>query len=229
MAHCRIVWTFGWRALYRQVVRSSFATVPFYRERWALRGRTDPVVVAGRTGEHGGAIPAAALAGRLPDLVPLAGGSATPDPLRGLEIVLPQCARVAPDTLIIGVAPEHHPLSVPFESTPDEPRGHVLAVGTRAQLAGVGPAVPRVELVPFAERGTSGLLVDELLGVLGGARDCGHWHLDWPRVYARETPLGLAFTLLRQRSPRLVDIVPAGGADGRIIRCPQHRTPVVVA
>ncbi|RLK54307.1 hypothetical protein CLV68_5857 [Actinokineospora cianjurensis] len=228
MAHCAIVWTFGWRALYRQVVRSSFATVPFYRERWALHGRTDPVVVAGRTGDYDGAVPVADLAGRLPDLVPLAGGSATPDPLRGLEIVLHQCARISPDTLIIGAAPEYHPRAVAFESTPDEPRGHVLAVGTPGQLAGVGRDIPRVPLVTLAERGTEGVLVDDLLGVLGGVRDCGNWHIDWPRVYARETPLGLAFTLLLQRSPRLVDIVPAG-ASGRIARCPRHRTPVIAA
>ncbi|MBM7773623.1 hypothetical protein JOD54_003827 [Actinokineospora baliensis] len=223
------MWTFGWRALYRQVVRSSFATVPFYRERWALVGRTDPVVVDGRTGEHGGAVPAADVAGRLPDLVPLAGGDATVDPLRGLEIVLHQCARVTPETVILGAVPPHHPRGFALESTPDELRGHVLAVGTPEELAGVAAEIPRVPLVAPSERGEEGLLVDDLLGVLGGVRDCGNWHLDWPRVYARETPLGLAFTLLLQRSPRLVDIVPAGGAEGRIERCPRHRTPVIAA
>ncbi|WP_253888211.1 hypothetical protein [Actinokineospora diospyrosa] len=223
------MWTFGWRALYRQVVRSSFATVPFYRELWAVDGRTEPVVVSGRTGAHGGAVPAAAVSGRLPDLVPLAGGSAEVDPLRGLEMVLHQCARVTPDTVIIGAVPPHHPRGLALESTPDEPRGDLLAVGTPAQLAGVAAGIPRVPLVTPGERGTEGLLVDDLLGVLGGVRDCGNWHLDWPRVYARETPLGLAFTLLLQRSPRLVDIVPAGGAEGRVDRCPQHRTPVIAA
>jgi hypothetical protein len=135
-----------WRADYLRVVRSTFRTVPFYRERWALDGRTDPVVVPGKTGTHGGAVPIAEALRRAADLVPLAGGDA---PI-GLE-----------------------------------------------------------------------------LGVLGGPGPCGHWHLDWPRVYTRETGAGLAFTLLRQRSPRLVDIVPAEPIGSRLGRCPRHGTPVV--
>ncbi len=192
-----------------------------------MSGRTDPVVVAGRVGEHGGAVPAAAVLERVSDLVPLAGGSAAVDPLRGLDFVLYQCARVTPETTVVGVAPAHHPRVIDFESTPDELRGHVLAVGTPKQLARFNRDVPQVPLVAPSERGDQGLLVDDLLGVLGGVRDCGNWHLDWPRVYARETSLGVAFTLLRQRSPRLVDIVPAGGADGRVELCPRHRSPVI--
>lgn len=134
-----------WRADYLRVVRSTFRTVPFYRERWALDGRTDPVVVPGRTGTDGGAVPIAEAVRRAADLVPLPGGS---------------------------------------------------------------DAKPA-------------------LGVLGGPRSCGHWHLDWRRVYARETPAGLAFTLLRQRSPRLVDIIPAEPVGSRLGVCPRHGTPVV--
>src|SRR4051812_50046789 len=82
------MWNLGagvvWRAAYVRAVRSAFATVPFYRERWALDGREDPVVVPGRTGTNGGAAPLAEAVHRLVDLVPLAGGAAPPDPARGL-------------------------------------------------------------------------------------------------------------------------------------------------
>jgi hypothetical protein len=135
-----------WRTDYLRVVRSTFRTVPFYRERWALDGRTDPVVVPGKTGIHGGAVPIADAIRRAADLVPLAGGD---------------------------------PGTVPT------------------------------------------------LGFLGRPGSCGRWHLDWLRVYARETEAGLAFTLLRQRSPRLVDILAAEPVGFRLGICPRHGTPVV--
>jgi hypothetical protein len=141
-----------WQLAYRRVVRSSFATVPYYRHRWALEGRTDPVR------------PADAERALL-DLIPLAGGRSEVDPERWLGSVL-----------------------------------------------GGGP---------------HGLIHDRLLGYLGALRGCGHWHLDWKRVYARETAAGLAFTLLRQDSPRFVDILLADGLRGRIEPCPRHGTPVV--
>ncbi|HET6703563.1 MAG TPA: hypothetical protein VFH84_01240, partial [Amycolatopsis sp.] len=66
------MWTLGagvvWRAAYVRAVRSAFATVPFYRERWALDGREDPVVVPGRTGTNGGAAPLAEAVHKLVDL-----------------------------------------------------------------------------------------------------------------------------------------------------------------
>ena len=145
-----------WKAAYVRLVRSSFATVPFYREHWALNGRTDPILVPGREGVNGGAVPAETLAARLGDLVPLKGGLRVVEPLR--------------------------------DNGPD-------------------------------------LLTDELLGVLARRRDCGHWHVDWTTVYVRSTPAGLAFSLLRQRSPRLVDVLPAGGLAGDV---EWHRGPVVV-
>ena len=73
-----------WRMAYRQKVTSAFRTVPLYRERWALSGRTDPVVVPGRRGVHSGAIQKGEALRRLADLVPLAGGTALVDSLRGL-------------------------------------------------------------------------------------------------------------------------------------------------
>jgi len=75
--------------------------------------------------------------------------------------------------------------------------------------------------------GPNGLLYDRTLGYLGGLRDCGRWHLDWRRVHARETDAGLAVTLLRQRSPRFVDILVGGGVFASVARCPRHGTPVV--
>lgn len=94
-----------WRRGYQRVVRSSFATVPFYRELWALSGRTDPVLVPGKHGVDGGAVRPGALAGRLGDLVPLAGGSAEPDPLRGLGPALAEQVGLAPDALVAVVDP----------------------------------------------------------------------------------------------------------------------------
>ncbi|WP_290062326.1 hypothetical protein [Amycolatopsis sp. MEP2-6] len=81
------MWNLGagvaWRAAHARAVRSAFATVPFYRERWALDGREDPVVVPGRTGTNGGAAPLAEAVRKLVDLVPLAGGARQPAPARG--------------------------------------------------------------------------------------------------------------------------------------------------
>jgi hypothetical protein len=145
-----------WKAAYVRLVRSSFATVPFYREHWALSGRTDPILVSGKEGVNGGAVPAEMLAERLGDLVPLKGGRDTVEPLR--------------------------------DNGPD-------------------------------------VLTDELLGVLARRRDCGHWHVDWTTMYVRSTPAGLAFSLLRQRSPRFVDVLPAGGLPGQVGWC---RGPVLL-
>ena len=125
-----------WDRAYRRLVRSSFAEVPFYRERWALDGNRGPTTVA-------------EIESRLDDLTPLGDRSPEPKPVPTLD---------------------------------------ELAV----------------------------------------LRDCGLWHLDWRRVYARETPDGVALSLLRQRSPRLVDILGAP-APRRLVTCPQHRTPGVTA
>ncbi|MGH3623500.1 MAG: hypothetical protein ACRDQ5_17160, partial [Sciscionella sp.] len=78
-----------WRSAYLRAVRSAFATVPLYRETWALSGRTEPVLVPGRTGSYGGAIRADEVVRKLVDTVPLAGGTSTPDPARGLSGLLP--------------------------------------------------------------------------------------------------------------------------------------------
>jgi hypothetical protein len=112
----------------------------------------------------------------------------------------------------------------------------VVAVGTDKQVAELTAALPddlaaRLDLVPRRtvhelDSGPHGVLHDPALGYLGVLRQCGRWHLDWPRVYARETDAGLAFTLLRQHSPRFVDLLTGGGAT--LGRCPRHGTPVVL-
>lgn len=257
------MWTVGvsaaWRAAYRRSVRSAFATVPFYRERWALDGRTDPVLVPGRTGTDSGAAPLAEAVHKIVDLVPLAGGTQRIDPSRGLGPVLRKARSVTGDALIVVlggdevrapvdlprgvrccvVDPDVPASSVLAELSAELRRGRrVLAIGDDKQLAVFAAALPedrayRVESVPRREldtmdSGPYGVLHDPALGYLGAIEECGRWHLDWPRVYARPTTGGLAFTLLRQESPRFVDVLPAGGVRGEIAPCPRHGTPVVL-
>jgi hypothetical protein len=248
-----------WRSAYRRVVRSSFATVPFYRHQWALGGRTDPELVPGRGGVHGGAVLPAEVDGAMVDLVPLAGGDRDADPNRGLGsalgpvmsgslvVVLDGAGTDPPTDLPRGVrgcvldpdAVAADGASTAFaELTAALARGAVvLAVGgdkDLATLAGVLPADLAVRLgrrpvreLDQLDGGPYGLLHDRVLGYLGAFGECGRWHVDWRRVYARETDGGLAFTLLRQDSPRLVDVLVAGGVRGRVRPCPRHGTPVV--
>lgn len=248
-----------WRAAYRRTVRSTFATVPFYRHRWAVDGRTDPVLVAGRTGTHGGAVTPAEVDSARIDLVPLAGGRSEPDPARGLGPVLgplPPGALIA----VLDEAGSRPPTDLPgrvrgcvldpeeaadgasvvlAELTATFARGAtVLAVGTDKQLIRLSGALPPEQAARLGRRplreldqldgGPYGLIHDRLLGYLGAFGACGRWHLDWPRVHARETDAGLAFTLLRQDSPRFVDVLVGGGVRGRVAPCPRHGTPVVL-
>ncbi|MFJ9781677.1 hypothetical protein ACIRSS_18975 [Amycolatopsis sp. NPDC101161] len=235
-------------------MRSAFATVPFYRERWALDGREDPVLVPGRTGTNGGAAPLAEAVHQLVDLVPLAGGAQRTEPARGLGRVLRTARRPGPGDLVVLLGPDdlRPPADLPkgvrgCVADPDAPgpsvlrevtavldRGHrVFAVGDDKAIAAFA-GDPRVEAVPQREldsldAGPYGVLRDPVLGYLGAFGDCGRWHLDWPHVYARKTAGGLAFTLLRQASPRFVDVIPAGGVRGEIAPCPRHGSPVVLA
>ena len=158
-----------WDRAHERVVRSSFASVPFYRERWALV-----------TGDPAGV---AELEQRRDDLVPI-GGTPRFDPRRGLDRLL---RRV----------------------------DHTGAAWSARD--------------PLPAGATAGSTIrDGLLGDLAVLRDCGHWHLDWRRIYARNTPRGVAFTLLRQQSPRLVDVVVAPGPL-RVMICPRHHSPGVTA
>jgi hypothetical protein len=264
LADSRPVWTQGtqvwWRVAYRRAVRDSFAAVPLYRERWALDGRTDPVLVLGRLGRDGGAVPAAEVARRVSDLVPLGGGATELDPLRGLGSVLPGLPSGAlvvvlattgvrpPNDLAAGVRgcvldPDRLPGDESSAALAEVVRrlrhgGAVLAVGTDEQVARLVEALPAgdaaalrhlpVRELDQLDAGPHGLLHDPLLGFLGSFRRCGRWHVDWRRVYVRETGAGLAFTVPRQRSPRLVDVLAAGGVAGRVGRCPRHASPVVL-
>lgn len=252
------MWNLGagvvWRAAYVRAVRSAFATVPFYRERWALDGREDPVLVPGRTGTNGGAAPLAEAVHKLVDLVPLAGGAPRTEPVRGLGRVLRTAREPGPGSLVVLLGPDglRPPADLPkgvrgCVTDPDEPSvsvlrevdavlrrgGRVLAVGDDKAIAAFSED-PRVEAVPHREldsldAGPYGVLHDPALGYLGALGNCGRWHLDWRHVYARPTAAGLAFTLLRQDSPRFVDVLPAGGVRGEIATCPRHGTPVVLA
>jgi hypothetical protein len=257
------MWEMGvsavWRAAYLRSVRSAFATVPFYRERWALDGRRDPVLVPGRTGTDSGATPLAEALHKIVDLVPLAGGVRRVEPNRGLGPVLRKARALDRGALVAvlgsGMAPPPADLprgvrccvvdsdtpspSMLAEVTAALRRGQrVLAVGEDKELAVFAAVLPeerayRVEAVPRREldsldTGPYGVLHDPALGYLGALESCGRWHLDWPRVYARATTGGLAFTLLRQDSPRFVDVLPAGGVRGEIEPCPRHGSPVVL-
>lgn len=249
-----------WRVAYQRVVISSFRTVPFYRERWALSGRTDPVLVAGRHGVHGGAVRTTDVLRRSAELVPLSGGGARLDPHRGLGPVL--AMRTPPGDTGVAVVLDKMDVLPPVDLPrglrgcvldPDsEPAGgtllaitnalrrgvSVVAVGDDKQLAGLAALLPddlAVRLDPLPRRalgeldgGPDGLLHDDVLGHLGRFGHCGRWHLDWRRVHARVTDGGLAFTLLRQRSPRLVDVLAGGGVAGAVEPCPRHGTPVVL-
>jgi hypothetical protein len=256
VAHSRLVnvepW---WRLAYRRKVASAFRTVPLYRERWALSGRTDPVVAPGRSGVHSGAIQKAEALRRLVDLVPLRGGTTLVDSLRGLGpalsagfalrgggfvAVLDKADVLPPSDLPRGVtgcvldlgSSESAWRALTVALGRDKP---VFAVGADKELAALVAELPeelaiRLDAVPRREvdeldSGPYGLLHDSLLGYLGALRQCGRWHLDWRRVYARETDAGLAVTLLAQRSPCLVDILVGPATLGR---CPRHRTPVVL-
>lgn len=231
--------------------------MPLYRERWALSGRTDPVVVPGRHGVHSGAIQKDDALRRLADLVPLGGGTALVETLRGLGpalasrfplrgggfvAVLDKMDTRSPSDLPRGVTgcvldlPAGPAESAWLTLTAALRRGGpVFAVGTDKQLAELAGELPeelttRLEVVPNRtvrelDSGPYGLLHDSLLGYLGALRQCGRWHLDWRRVYARETDAGLAVTLLGLPSPCLVDILVGPATLGR---CPRHGTPVVL-
>ncbi|SFB27793.1 hypothetical protein SAMN05216266_107195 [Amycolatopsis marina] len=259
------MWTTGvsalWRSEYRRAVRSAFDTVPFYRERWALDGRTQPTLVPGRTGTRDGAVTPDDAARAMVDLVPLAGGAARPDPVRGLGSVLPHARPLRRDTLVVVADPEMTlpPADLggrmrgcvldPEALLTDEPamteltnallrKDSVVAVGPDKGLAALDSALradlpQRLDRVPHRtlaelDGGPYGLIHDPQLGYLGAFHRCGRWHLDWRRVYVRSTRAGLAVTLLRQESPRMVDVLVAGGVAGKVASCPRHGTPVVL-
>ena len=242
-------------------MRSSFATVPFYRAQWALDGRTEPVLVPGRTGTRDGATPSAIARRNVIDLVPLAGGDAELDPCRGLGAVLTTSAGLGAGDLVVVLDPaaKHAPSDLPDgargalldpDHAGDEPAtftamvnaarggGRVLVVGTDKELALLDAALPpdvapRLTRIPRREldqldTGPYGVLHDPALGYYGAIGECGRWHPHEATVLVRETRCGLAFSLPKQHSPRLVDILPAAGDQAELGRCPRHGTETLV-
>jgi hypothetical protein len=74
------------------------------------------------------------------------------------------------------------------------------------------------------------LLYEPPLGYLGAlVPACQGFHLDWRRVHARERDGTVTFSLLHERRPTLLDIVPSG-ADGLLVDdCHRHGSPVLRA
>ena len=82
-----------WQAGYHRLARSSFATVPLYRELWSpLRGREPGMA---------GVIHVDEVVRKLIELVPLSGGDAELNPLRGLGPVLRRVRRLGSGALIV--------------------------------------------------------------------------------------------------------------------------------
>jgi hypothetical protein len=74
------------------------------------------------------------------------------------------------------------------------------------------------------------LLYEPPLGYLGAlVPDCQGYHLDWQRVHARERDGTVTFSLLRERRPTLLDIVPPGADVVRVAECRRHGSPMLRA
>jgi hypothetical protein len=74
------------------------------------------------------------------------------------------------------------------------------------------------------------LLYEPPLGYLGAlVPDCQGFHLDWRRVHARDRDGTVTFSLLRERRPTLLDIVPSGADGVRVAECRRHGSPVLRA
>lgn len=174
-----------WVGAYRRVVRDSFRTVPFYRERWALQPGSRVVSMD-------------EVQRRRPDLVPLGGGAEESDDRRSRLAI----ARFAVD---VGAA----------QHRADRNLAPVVASGAFVDSG-----------APLA-LGT--LLRDPMLGYLGVVGDCGFSHLPWREVYARSMERGVAMTLLRQKSPRLVDVLLPNSAGVAVSVCVRHGCPVLTA
>lgn len=146
-------------------------------------------------------------------------------------------ARVTSTDEAQGRRPDLIPLGGGAEET-DDRRSHqaitrlAVEVGAAQRRPGrdLGPAVVVEQLAAAQAPLSPGtLLRDPLLGYLGVVGDCGFWHLPWAEVYARRTDVGIAVTLLRQRSPRLVDVLLPGAAAADLSLCIRHSCPVLTA
>lgn len=115
--------------------------------------------------------------------------------------------------------------------------GAAWVVGSPDELAAAVPAGDRfrpVHRLPVAAvTGTAAtdvpvVLYEPMLGYLGArVPQCRQFHLDAPRVYARERDGTVSFSLPRSRRPTMLDIVPAGADRVTVQPCPRHGTPTL--
>lgn len=103
-----------------------------------------------------------------------------------------------------------------------------LSVGITA--AESAPLLPVQRLPVAAAAGTEPvevptLLFEPALGYLGAVRpECGRFHLDPARVFARDRDGRVTLSLLQSRRPTLLDIVPPGADRVALGRCDRHGT-----
>jgi hypothetical protein len=110
---------------------------------------------------------------------------------------------------------------------PDELAALAGAAGERLR------PVHRVPVAAVASGPTEGkpaLLYEPMLGYLGAlVPQCRQFHLDTPRVYARERDGTLTISLPRSRRPTLLEIVPPGAGAVVVSRCGRDGLPVLAA
>jgi hypothetical protein len=110
-------------------------------------------------------------------------------------------------------------------------------LGTSEQIAALGPAVSKARVFIRTSPGDldragdgATVLHDAHLGYLGARHQaCGQVHVNWRRLYVRQAPDGLLFTVLRRRRPTLVNVVVPGTAHLMLGRCRIHHSPVILA
>jgi hypothetical protein len=114
-------------------------------------------------------------------------------------------------------------------------------LGSSAQIADLSVAVHdavskaqifvRTSLTDLGRTGDEAtVLHDARLGYLGARhQECGQAHLNWRRLYVRQSPNGPLFTMLRRRRPTLVNVVVPGTAHLSAGQCPVHGSPILTA
>jgi hypothetical protein len=116
------------------------------------------------------------------------------------------------------------PRPAPAADLPDPP--HTLALTRR----GGRLARPPVGAVAAAPADRPVVLHEPSLGYLGAlVPSCRSFHLDWRRVHAGERDGAVTLSLLRERRPTLLCIVPPGAEAVTVVACPRHGSPVLRA
>jgi hypothetical protein len=238
---------------YRRVAARAFRRVPFYREQWA---------VAGRTLEDPEPVPADALTDQLFRLCPL-GRPWRPGAEPSLWIedrtALRQAVRMVSDVRTVlevrssfldrtslGRGVRYAVVLPPGADTVDEERrrtlnrraetlpGGSVLIGSPRELAAVGDEiagapVPRLSLRAALDGDAVALVHDRRLGYYAARRpSCGRLHLLWRRFHLRLDDEGTPMiTDLHRTRPTLVNIVPAGAPPISAGHCPDHDGPVL--